>query len=65
MKDLFYLCLYNTSPHECFTYSFSSEVAFEQNRYDKVKLKESLSSVTAKLNDAIIFFGKRKSTELF
>jgi hypothetical protein len=24
-----------------------------------------LSSVTAKLNDAIIFFGKRKSTELF
>jgi hypothetical protein len=41
-----------------FTYSFySSEVAFEQNRYEKVtkKLKENLSSVTAKLNDANYF----------
>jgi hypothetical protein len=41
-----------------FTYSFlSSEVTFEQNRYDKVtkKLKDSLTSVTAKLNDANYF----------
>jgi hypothetical protein len=46
---------------------YSSEVAFEQNRYDKVtkKLKESLSSVTAKLNDANYFLWKTKSTELF
>jgi hypothetical protein len=52
-----------------FTYSFySSEVAFEQNRYDKVtkKLKESLSSVTAKLNDANYFsLEKTKKAQLF
>jgi hypothetical protein len=41
-----------------FTYSFySSEVAFEQKRYEKTtkKLKDSLNSVTAKLNDANYF----------
>lgn len=41
-----------------FTYSFySSEVAFEQNRYEKTtkKLKDSLASVTAKLTDANYF----------
>lgn len=41
-----------------FTYSFySSEVAFEQNRYKKTtkKLKDSLNSITAKLADANYF----------
>jgi hypothetical protein len=41
-----------------FTYSFySSEVAFEQNRYAKVtkKLKDSLLSVNTKLTDADYF----------
>lgn len=41
-----------------FTYSFlSSQVSFEQKRYDKVtkKLKDSLNVVTAKLNDANYF----------
>ena len=41
-----------------FTYSFlSNEVKFEQNRYEKTtkKLKDSLNSVTTKLNDANYF----------
>ena len=41
-----------------FTYMFySKEVAFEQNRYEKTtkKLRDSLNSVTAKLNDANYF----------
>lgn len=41
-----------------FTYSFlSNEVKFEQNRYEKTtkRLKDSLNSVTAKLNDANYF----------
>ncbi|KDN55921.1 hypothetical protein [Flavobacterium seoulense] len=41
-----------------FTYSFlNSEVKFEQNRYEKTtkKLRDSLNSVTAKLNDANYF----------
>ncbi|HEY4616642.1 MAG TPA: hypothetical protein VIH09_00420 [Flavobacterium sp.] len=41
-----------------FTYMFySKEVAFEQGRYEKVtkKLKDSLASVTTKLNDANYF----------
>lgn len=41
-----------------FTYSFySSEVSFEQKRYEKTtkKLKDSLNSITAKLNDANYF----------
>jgi hypothetical protein len=41
-----------------FTYMFySKEVAFEQNRYKKTttKLKDSLNSVTTKLNDANYF----------
>lgn len=41
-----------------FTYMFlSKEVEFEQNRYEKTtkKLKDSLSSVTTKLNDANYF----------
>ena len=41
-----------------FTYSFlSNEVKFEQNRYEKTtkKLKDSLNSDTAKLNDANYF----------
>lgn len=41
-----------------FTYMFlSKEVEFEQNRYDKTtkKLKDSLNSVTIKLNDANYF----------
>ncbi|MEZ7499709.1 hypothetical protein QO200_13290 [Flavobacterium sp. Arc3] len=41
-----------------FTYSFySKEVAYEQSRYEKTtkKLKDSLTSVTAKLNDANYF----------
>jgi hypothetical protein len=41
-----------------FTYSFySKEVAYEQNKYEKTtkKLKESLNSATAKLNDANYF----------
>jgi hypothetical protein len=50
-----------------FTYSFySSEVAFEQNRYEKTtkKLKESLSSVTA-LNDANYFSLENERSKLF
>lgn len=41
-----------------FTYSFlSNEVKFEQDRYEKTKkrLKDSLNSVTTKLNDANYF----------
>lgn len=41
-----------------FTYSFlNSEVKFEQNRYERTtkKLRDSLNSVTAKLNDANYF----------
>jgi hypothetical protein len=41
-----------------FTYMFySKEVAFEQNRYEKTtkKLKDSLNSITTKLNDANYF----------
>ena len=41
-----------------FTYMFlSKEVEFEQNRYEKTtkKLKDSLNSVTSKLNDANYF----------
>lgn len=41
-----------------FTYSFlNNEVKFEQNRYEKTtkKLKDSLNSVTTKLNDANYF----------
>ena len=41
-----------------FTYSFlSNEVKFEQNRYEKTtkKLKDSLNSITTKLNDANYF----------
>ncbi|MEN9909567.1 MAG: hypothetical protein RLZZ540_2716, partial [Bacteroidota bacterium] len=41
-----------------FTYMFlSKEVEFEQNRYEKTtkKLKDSLNSVTTKLNDANYF----------
>lgn len=41
-----------------FTYSFySKQVAYEQDRYEKTtkKLRDSLNSVTAKLNDANYF----------
>ncbi len=41
-----------------FTYSFlSNEVKFEQNRYEKTtkRLKDSLNSITTKLNDANYF----------
>jgi hypothetical protein len=55
-----------TSPHECFSYSFIV-VRSLLNKYDKVtkKLKESLSSVTAKLNDANYFLWKKKKQNYF
>jgi hypothetical protein len=46
--------------------TYSSEVAFEQNRYDKqLKIKRKFELLLLNWMMPIIFFGKKKSTELF
>jgi hypothetical protein len=54
---IFPVCLYFSSTNECFyLYVLSKEVEFEQNRFEKqLKIRDSLNSVSAKLNDANYF----------